>query len=127
MDIPVLNPKSLHFPDVHKAIARRDGLVAVGGDLRIERLLAAYVQGIFPWYSDGQPICWWALSPRTVLYPHKLHIGRSLAKTLRNPPFPRRDCRLRRRAARRAGRHLDYPRNAESLYPLARSRPCAFV
>ena len=87
MDIPVLNPKSLHFPDVHKAIARRDGLVAVGGDLRIERLLAAYVQGIFPWYSDGQPICWWALSPRTVLYPHKLHIGRSLAKTLRNKPY----------------------------------------
>ena len=85
MDIPVLNPKSLHFPDVHKAIARRDGLVAVGGDLRIERLLAAYVQGIFPWYSDGQPICWWALSPRTVLYPHKLHIGRSLAMSLPQP------------------------------------------
>ena len=77
MDIPVLNPKSLHFPDVHKAIARRDGLVAVGGDLRIERLLAAYVQGIFPWYSDGQPICWWALSPRTV-ETHRTHLMRKL-------------------------------------------------
>ena len=51
MDIPVLNPKSLHFPDVHKAIARRDGLVAVGGDLRTERLLAAYVQVFFLFFS----------------------------------------------------------------------------
>ena len=86
MDIPVLNPKSLHFPDVHKAIARRDGLVAVGGDLRTERLLAAYVQGIFPGYADGQPSGWGAGSPRTVLYPHKLQMGRSLAKTRRNNP-----------------------------------------
>ncbi len=87
MDIPRLNPANLDFPDIAQAIRLRDGLVAVGGDLRPDRLLAAYRQGIFPWYSDGQPICWWALAPRTVLYPEKLHIGRSLAKTLRNKPY----------------------------------------
>lgn len=87
MDIPWLKPHTLTFPDVHQAIREREGLVAAGGDLSPERLLAAYRQGIFPWYSDGQPICWWALAPRTVLYPQKLHIGRSLAKTLRNKPY----------------------------------------
>ncbi|MDO5639657.1 MAG: leucyl/phenylalanyl-tRNA--protein transferase [Neisseria sp.] len=87
MHIPRLDSNSLSFPDVHEAIRERDGLVAVGGDLSAARLLAAYPQGIFPWFSDGQPVCWWALSPRTVLYPDKLHIGRSLAKTLRNKPY----------------------------------------
>lgn len=87
MDIPHLHPYSLDFPDINQAIHQRDGLVAVGGDLCPERLLAAYRQGIFPWYSDGQPICWWALAPRAVLYPTKLYIGRSLAKTLRHKPY----------------------------------------
>lgn len=87
MDIPWLEPDRLTFPDVHAAIREREGLVAAGGDLSPERLLAAYGQGIFPWFAEGQPICWWALAPRTVLYPAKLHIGRSLAKTLRNKPY----------------------------------------
>ncbi|MDO5068609.1 MAG: leucyl/phenylalanyl-tRNA--protein transferase [Neisseria zoodegmatis] len=87
MDIPFLHPKSKTFPDVNQAIAERDGLVAVGGDLSPERLLTAYRQGIFPWFSEGQLVCWWALSPRTVLYPEKIHIGRSLQKTLRNKPY----------------------------------------
>ncbi|KLT72128.1 leucyl/phenylalanyl-tRNA--protein transferase [Neisseria arctica] len=87
MDIPVLDPGIPFFPDAAEAVARREGLVAVGGSLRPEWLLTAYPQGIFPWFSEGEPICWWALAPRTVLYPDKLHIGRSLAKTLRNKPY----------------------------------------
>ena len=72
------------WPDVAEAQRERDGLVAVGGDLNTERLLAAYQRGIFPWYSEDQPICWWALSPRMVLKPENLHVGRSLVKNIRN-------------------------------------------
>lgn len=72
------------WPDLTEAQQQRDGLVAVGGDLSVERLLAAYQRGIFPWYSEGQPICWWALSPRMVVRPEQLHNRRSLAKSLRN-------------------------------------------
>ncbi|WP_373741231.1 leucyl/phenylalanyl-tRNA--protein transferase [Neisseria sp.] len=87
MNIPLINEHSLRFPDPIQAVKERDGLVAVGGSLTPERLLAAYPQGIFPWFSDGQPVCWWALDPRTVLRPEKIHIGRSLRKTLRNKPY----------------------------------------
>ncbi len=87
MNIPILPPHGCRFPDPAQAIAERDGLVAVGGDLSPERLLAAYPQGIFPWYSENQPICWFALAPRTVLFPEKIHIGRSLQKSLRNKPY----------------------------------------
>lgn len=74
-----------HFPPV--ALATPEGLVAVGGDLSSERLLQAYRHGIFPWYNPGQPILWWSPDPRTVLWPHKLHIARSLRKTLRRGEF----------------------------------------
>jgi len=60
-----------------------DGLLAVGGDLRPERLLLAYVQGIFPWYSEGQPILWHSPDPRMVLRAEDLHVPRSLSKILR--------------------------------------------
>jgi leucyl/phenylalanyl-tRNA--protein transferase len=60
-----------------------EGLLAVGGDLRPERLLEAYRHGIFPWYSDDQPILWWSPDPRTVLFPEKLHVSRSLKRSLR--------------------------------------------
>jgi len=60
-----------------------EGLLAVGGDLRPERLLEAYRHGIFPWYSDDQPILWWSPDPRAVLFPDKLHISRSLKRSLR--------------------------------------------
>jgi len=75
------NPGDLHFPPVNSASP--EGLLAVGGDLRPERLLAAYRRGIFPWYSDDQPILWWSPDPRTVLFPAKLHISRSLKRSLR--------------------------------------------
>ena len=75
------------FPPVEQAETEPDGLLAVGGDLSPEPLLNAYRHGIFPWFSDDQPILWWSPNPRTVLYPEQLKISRSLAKTLRNKPF----------------------------------------
>lgn len=64
-----------------------DGLLAVGGDLRPERLLTAYAQGIFPWYEDGLPILWHSPDPRMVLCAQDLHIPRSLAKTMRRRAY----------------------------------------
>ena len=72
-----------HFPDPDQALTDPDGLLAVGGDLSVERLLVAYRQGIFPWYQDDQPILWWSPNPRAVLFPSELHISRSLRRTLR--------------------------------------------
>ena len=63
------------------------GLLAVGGDLRPERLIAAYEKGIFPWYSEGEPIWWHSPDPRFVLEPEKLHVPRSLAKVIGHHPF----------------------------------------
>ena len=75
------NPSDLRFPPVD--VATPEGLLAVGGDLRPERLLEAYRHGIFPWYNDEQPILWWSPDPRTVLFPEKLHVSRSLKRSLR--------------------------------------------
>lgn len=75
------------FPDVEQAEREPDGLLAIGGDLSQERLWNAYRRGIFPWYSQGQPILWWSPDPRLVLYPQRLRISRSLRKTLRRGPF----------------------------------------
>lgn len=75
------------FPPLADALQSPNGLIAIGGDLSVPRLLAAYQQGIFPWFSDGEPIMWWSPDPRMVLYPHELKITRSLAKTLRNSRF----------------------------------------
>ncbi len=80
------NHKTL-FPDVELALTEPDGLLAVGGDLSIERLTAAYQQGIFPWYSEGQPVLWWSPDPRMVLAPADVKISRSLAKTIRKKEF----------------------------------------
>lgn len=71
------------FPDPARAEREPDGLLAIGGDLHPRRLLQAYAQGIFPWYSEDQPILWWSPDPRTVLYPEKVHVSRSLRKLLR--------------------------------------------
>lgn len=75
------------FPDVNFALREPDGLLAVGGDLSSERILAAYRRGIFPWYSDSQPVLWWSPDPRTVLFPAQLKLSRSLRKTLRREHF----------------------------------------
>jgi len=75
------------FPPLSDALLEPNGLIAIGGDLSLPRLLAAYQQGIFPWFSEGEPILWWSPSPRMVLYPSELKISRSLGKTLKNTPF----------------------------------------
>ena len=64
-------------------LASEDGLLAVGGDLSQERLLLAYRMGIFPWYSDGQPILWWSPNPRCIIYPDKVYCSSSLKKHIR--------------------------------------------
>lgn len=75
------------FPDVSLALSDPDGLLAIGGDLSPTRILSAYRQGIFPWYSEGQPIMWWSPDPRALLFPDKLKISRSLRKTLNKNRF----------------------------------------
>jgi leucyl/phenylalanyl-tRNA--protein transferase len=73
------------FPPPEKA--ERSGLLAVGGDLRPERLLLAYSMGIFPWYDEDMPILWHSPDPRAVLLPAELHVPRSLAKLMRKAPY----------------------------------------
>lgn len=68
-------------------LAEENGLLAIGGDLSPQRLLLAYSQGIFPWYSDGEPILWWAPMPRCVLLPGDFHLSRSLRKLLRRKEY----------------------------------------
>lgn len=75
------------FPPPAGALRDPDGLLAVGGDLSAERLLAAYQRGIFPWFNEGQPILWWSPNPRAVLMPDDLHTSRSLRRTLKRDRF----------------------------------------
>jgi leucyl/phenylalanyl-tRNA--protein transferase len=75
------------FPALEEALDEPPGLLAAGGDLSAARLLAAYRRSIFPWYSPGQPVLWWAPDPRAVLFPTQFRAARSLAKALRNRGF----------------------------------------
>jgi leucyl/phenylalanyl-tRNA--protein transferase len=75
------------FPPVDRALREPSGLLAAGGDLSSERLLAAYRRGIFPWYSPGQPVLWWSPDPREVLFPQEFHRSRRLARALRTRGF----------------------------------------
>jgi leucyl/phenylalanyl-tRNA--protein transferase len=102
------NPSDLHFPPVD--LSTPEGLLAVGGDLRPERLLEAYRHGIFPWYSDDQPILWWSPDPRTVLFPEKLHVSRSMKRSLRPGLFSvTLDRRFRDVMQQCAGPRSQYP------------------
>ena len=76
---------NLWFPPVDKS--EDYGLLAVGGDLSVERLLLAYSLGIFPWYNPGDPILWWSPDPRCILFPEKIHISRSLRRFMRQEPY----------------------------------------
>ncbi len=75
------------FPAVSQALHEPNGLLAVGGGLGVKRLLTAYPLGIFPWYSEGQPILWWSPDPRMVLFPDRFHVSRSLCKRLGRDEF----------------------------------------
>jgi len=76
---------ALLFPDPREA--EPDGLLAIGGDLRPERVLLAYALGIFPWSSAGEPLMWWSPAPRATLAPGEIRVGRSLRKTIRRGRF----------------------------------------
>lgn len=75
------------FPDINHALTEPDGLLAIGGVLNPALLLDAYRKGIFPWYSEGQPVMWWSPDPRCVLFPDELKISRSLKKSLRSDDY----------------------------------------
>lgn len=77
--------ETLWFPDPNTA--DENGIVAIGGDLSPERVLLAYMQGIFPWFSEDEPILWWSPDPRMVLYPMAFKISKSLKKTLRTTSY----------------------------------------
>ena len=75
------------FPPLSQALVEPNGLIAIGGDLTVARLLNAYQQGIFPWFSYDEPIMWWSPNPRMVLFPNELNISTSLKKTLKKQAF----------------------------------------
>ena len=77
--------ENIEFPNVNKA--NRDGLLAVGGDLSVERLLLAYKKGIFPWFENDEPILWWSPNPRFVLFTEKLKVSKSMKQVLRNSNY----------------------------------------
>ncbi len=82
--IPLLDPHDrTAFPDPREALRVPNGLLAVGGDLTPTRLESAYRRGIFPWFSPGDPILWWSPNPRTILFPERIRISRSLRKRLK--------------------------------------------
>jgi leucyl/phenylalanyl-tRNA---protein transferase len=78
---------AVRFPDPASALSWPNGLLAAGGDLSPERLMAAYRLGIFPWYEAGQPILWWSPDPRAVIFPDQLHVARRLRRFLAGAPF----------------------------------------
>jgi len=85
MDDTLHQSCSWTFPD--PALADRDGLLAMGGDLEPDTLLTAYSQGIFPWYSDDSPVLWWCPDPRMVLFPDRLKVSKSLGQSIRNKGY----------------------------------------
>jgi leucyl/phenylalanyl-tRNA---protein transferase len=79
-----LAQEDYYFP--HPDTSDKQGLLAIGGDLKPERILKAYSQGIFPWYEPGCPVLWWSPNPRLILMPHEFKVSHSLKKSL-NKPF----------------------------------------
>ncbi|WP_081208609.1 leucyl/phenylalanyl-tRNA--protein transferase [Salegentibacter sediminis] len=73
------------FPPID--YADEQGLLAVGGDLNVQRLIAAYSQGIFPWYDDSQPVLWWSPDPRMILFPYRLKVSKSMKQLLKKDAF----------------------------------------
>ncbi|GAD79329.1 leucyl/phenylalanyl-tRNA--protein transferase [Vibrio ezurae] len=85
--LPELNSNDTHFPDPSLALTEPNGLLALGGDLSINRLRSAYRHGIFPWFSEGEPILWWSPSPRAVFIPETFSPARSLIKFQRKHAY----------------------------------------
>jgi len=87
--IPFLRPSD-PFPAVSKALRSPNGLLCAGADLSAKRLVDAYSKGIFPWFSEGEPILWWSPHPRMVLFPGELRVSRSLRRTVARDRFETR-------------------------------------
>jgi leucyl/phenylalanyl-tRNA--protein transferase len=87
MRLPILDTQRPEFPDPSVTLDDPDGLLAIGGNLFPTTLLSAYYRGIFPWYSEGDPILWWSPSIRCVLIPSELHLSKSLRKQLRKEQY----------------------------------------
>ena len=85
--IPWLEDTNFIFPNVGTALDEPDGLLAASEQITPEIVINAYKKGIFPWYSEGQPVLWWSPNPRCVLYPENFHISRSLRRTLNSKTF----------------------------------------
>ncbi len=85
MQLITADTPETQFPSPNSA--SEEGLVAVGGEITTKRVLSAYRQGIFPWYSEDQPVLWWSPEPRAILYPDGIKISRSLKKTLRRSKY----------------------------------------
>ncbi|WP_340077260.1 leucyl/phenylalanyl-tRNA--protein transferase [Leptobacterium sp. I13] len=77
--------EEIKFPSIKNAT--KEGIIAIGGNLSVKRLLLAYRTGIFPWYEEGTPIIWWSPDPRMVLFPNKLKISKSMQQIMRNNTF----------------------------------------
>ncbi len=80
-----LDKNEISFPDPR--LAREDGLLAVGGDLSVERLLLAYTHGIFPWFNPGEEILWWSPHRRYLIFPQNIHISKSMKKYMKRHSF----------------------------------------
>lgn len=93
MDNPIrlhwLDPRDPQqpFPPAHLAMRDPNGLLAIGGDLSVERLIRAYSYGIFPWYNPDEPILWWSPDPRAILLPTDLHVSHSLDRSVRRADY----------------------------------------
>lgn len=83
----LLDPNDLSFPPVNLALKDPDGLLAIGGDLSSDRIINAYSQGIFPWYSKGEPLMWWSPNPRSIIYIKDFKPSKSLKKLARKGNF----------------------------------------
>lgn len=81
--LPELSAHDVSFPPLHRALSNPDGLLAMGGDLSPARLLSAYSQAIFPWFSEGDPLLWWSPSQRAIFAPDTLKLNRTLRKQLK--------------------------------------------
>ncbi|MSQ64641.1 MAG: leucyl/phenylalanyl-tRNA--protein transferase [Betaproteobacteria bacterium] len=115
--------RSEPFPPPESALRDPNGLLCAGADLSVERLLAAYRSGIFPWYSGDEPILWWSPDPRMVLFCDELKVSRSLAKNLRNKGF---EIRIDS-AFSRVIRACAEPRRSESGTWIGREMQAAYV
>lgn len=82
-----LNDNSLEFPPLEHALTDPNGLLAVGGDLSPQRLISAYSQGVFPWFSEHDPLMWWSPDPRAIIKLNDLRINRTLRKALKKHPY----------------------------------------